>query len=86
MRLLMLMGLALALLYLVWLVPDFVVWVLLLIVAQINAALAPFGVAVDMSWLTQFYSWIRTLAQVMPVAVVGITALVITISIFESER
>jgi len=85
MKLLMVMVGGLALLYLVWLVPDFVVWVLLLLVAQLNSYLAPYGVVIDMSWLTSLYSWIRILAQVMPVAIVALVALIITVSIFEKR-
>lgn len=91
MRLLVFVAFALAILYLLWLVPDFVIWLTLVVVGVINKALAEASallgletaVSVDVSWVLQMYSWVKTYAQVLPVAIVVVTALVAVFSIYE---
>ena len=85
MRLFLAAVLGVALTYLLWIVPDFVALVALLMVNVVNKALAPFGVAVDMSWLADFYSWIRIIPQVAPVALMVLLALSAVFTIFEME-
>jgi len=86
MRLFLAAVLGIAVTYLLWIVPDFTAWVALLIVGAVNKALAPFGVSVDMSWLSNFYSWIRIIPQVAPVALMVLLALIAVFSIFEEAR
>jgi len=85
MRLLIFTAFTLAFLYLLWLVPDFVIWAMFLLTSKINEgfALLGFDVRVDISWVAQLYSWVRSYAQVVPVAIVVLTALAVTFSIYE---